>query len=344
MNRIVTTSLVVLLTLPAALAQAGVERAGTTAANFLTLGMAARVLGMAGATLGLSNGLAGTTWNPGTLGLLREGEITFSHAGLEDGASQDWAGLGGRLGFGDLRWSLTGLYQSEGSFEGRDASNNPTGSFEVASMALGGALARPLGKHASLGIGAKWVSENLGPGASGSGVAFDAGALFRFGMLGIGIAGQNLGGTMTFADGSFPMSSNWGGGVSLHHPASGLAADVDFNVPNDYYANLRGGLEWQYRERLALRAGYRRELGGAADDALNGPAFGMGAGAYGFWLDYGYLVTQGGGGQHRMSLSLLPGRMNLSPGDPFGQKNMPREFGPAAKPAESAAEKPAKKS
>jgi hypothetical protein len=342
MNRIVASCLVVLLSLTATLAHAGVERAGTTAANFLTLGMAARVLGMAGATLGLSNGLAGTAWNPGVLGNLREGEITFSHAGLEDGASQDWAGLGGKLGVGDLRWSLTGLYQSEGTFEGRDASNNSTGSFEVASMALGGALARPLGRHASFGVGAKWVSENLGPGFSGTGVAFDAGALFRFGMLGIGLAGQNLGGSMTFGQTSFPMSSNWGGGVSLHHPGSGLAADVDFNVPNDYYANLRGGVEWAYRERIALRAGYRRQLGGAADDALNGPAFGMGAGAYGFWLDYGLLVTQGGDGQHRMSLSLLPGRMNLSPGDPFGQKNMPREFGPPPKPAESPTEKPAK--
>lgn len=52
----------------------------------------------------------------------------------------------------------------------------------------------------------------------------------------------------------------------------------------------------------------------------------MGAGARGFWLDYGFLLSGNQGGQHRVALSLRPGSMGLAGGDPFGQRNMPRDF------------------
>jgi hypothetical protein len=148
-------------------------------------------------------------------------------------------------------------------------------------------------------------------------------------MFGLGVAGQNIGGQMSFGEGSYPFPTNYGAGVSFEHGASGVRADVDFNAPSDYYTNVRGGVEWSWQDRLAIRAGYRRELGAASDDALNGPSFGVGAGAYGMWLDYGFLVTPSGEGQHRMGLTLHPGRMSWSAGDPFDQKSMPREFGPA---------------
>lgn len=328
-------SLALLVAADASLAHAGADKAGTTAATFLSIGVGAPVAGMGGATLGLSNGLSSTAWNVGTLGFVKDGEVTLSHAGLSAQTSQEWMGLGGRMGFGEMRWSMTGLFQSEGSFEGRDASNNPIPGFQVSSMAFGGALARPFGHTASLGVGAKYVRENLGPSASGSGVTFDAGLMVKAGMFGFGIAGQNLGGQMTYGSEAYPFPSNVGAGLSVVHAASGLSADVDVNVPSDYYTNVRGGVQWQWRDRLALRAGYRREMGAASDDALNGPAFGMGAGAYGMWLDYGYLITQGGEGQHRLGISLHPGRMNLSPGDPFGQKSMPREYGPENSPKTS---------
>jgi hypothetical protein len=325
-----------LLVTHASLAHAGADRAGTSAATFLSVGSGAGVLGMGGATLALSNGLTSLPWNAGSLGLLREGEMALSHAGLESETSQEWAAFGGRLGFGEMRWAVSGLFQSEGAFEGRDASNQSTGSFNVSSMAVGATVARPLGRNASLGVGAKWVRENLGPGFEGSGLAFDAGLLVRAGMLGFGVAGQNMGGSMTFGSSSYPFPSNYGAGFSIAHAGSGLELDVDVNAPSDYYTNVRGGVEWKWRDRLALRTGYRKELGAASDDALNGPTFGMGAGACGMWLDYGYLVTKSGEGQHRVGLSLHPGNMSWTGGDPFGQKGMPREFGPENEPAKKA--------
>lgn len=317
---------ITLLVLQASRAHAGAEQAGTTAANFLSVGAGAGVLGMGGATLALSTGLGSAAWNPGGLGFIRDGEMTLSHAGLAQESNQEWAALGGRLGWQDFAWSISGLRQGQGSFDGRDASNNPTGSFDVSSMALGAALARPIGRAVSFGVAAKWVSENLGPSTRGSGVTFDAGMMARMGIVGFGAAAQNLGGTMSYGTTAYPFPSSFGAGISVDHAASGMRADLDVNVPNDYYPNVRAGVEWQWRERLALRAGYRRELGAPGDDVLNGPSFGMGAGAHGLWLDYGYVVTTSGEGQHRMGITLKPGQLNLGSGDPFGQKTMRRDF------------------
>ncbi len=47
-------------------------------------------------------------------------------------------------------------------------------------------------------------------------------------------------------------------------------------------------------------------------EALSGAAFGIGAGVYGMWFDYGYIVPGTGDGQHRIGLSIRPGRMNAA--------------------------------
>jgi hypothetical protein len=91
---------------------------------------------MGGATLGLGNGMAGVPWNAAALGWTNENELVLTHAGLNNQSLQEWAGFGGRLGHSQTRWSLTGLYQGDGSFQGRDALNNPTGSFSASSMAF----------------------------------------------------------------------------------------------------------------------------------------------------------------------------------------------------------------
>ena len=309
-------------------ARAGIERAGTTAANFLSVGTGPSVLAMGGTAIGRSGSLDLATWNPGALGWIENGSIVLSHANLDDQTTQEWVGLGGRFGKLPTRWALSGLYQGEGTIEGRDASNRPTSALHPSSFALGAYLAQSFGSHVALGFGAKGVREDLGVGASGSGVAFDAGLSMRFGILGIGAAAQNAFGSVRFGDVSYPFPTSYGAGVSLSHPASGITAACDINVPDAYYQNVCGGLEWQWKQHVALRAGYRAELAAIADEPLAGPTFGMGAGGHGFWLDYGYLLSGNEGGQHRIALSFKPGAMaGWKLGDPYSQRSMPRDFG-----------------
>lgn len=306
---------------------AGIERAGTTAANFLSVGTGPAVLAMGGTALGRWGSLDLTTWNPGTLGWLESGSVVLSHANLDDQTAQEWVGLGGRLGTLPTRWALSGLYQGEGTIEGRDASNQPTGAITTSSVAVTGYLAQPFGPHVAVGFGAKGVREDLGAGVHGTGVAFDAGLSARFGMLGLGAAAQNAFGHIRYSGIAYPFPASYGAGVSFAHAASGLTAACDVNVPDAYYTNVRGGIEWQWKQRVALRAGYRAELGAEAGEPLAGPTFGMGAGAHGLWLDYGYLLAGNQNGQHRIAITFRPRDMNWKVGDPFGQRDMPREFG-----------------
>lgn len=296
-------------------AHAGIEQAGTTAANFLSVGSGAGVLGMGGAVLGLGRDLNAASWNPAALGWVNETQLVLSHSGLADEQAQEWLGAGGRLG-GSTRWAITGLYHGQGSFEGRDATGVSTGSFNVSSMAVGAQLAQSFGGRGTIGVGAKYVTEDLGT-VRGSGMTFDVGAMLQAGNLGFGVAAQNLGGQMRYDGAVYRFPANYGMGASLALPEHGLRFALDANFPVAYYSDVRGGVEWMWRDQFALRAGYRAELGAEDGEPLTGPSFGMGAGLGGLWLDYGYLISgMAEGGEHRVGLTVRPGGLA---GGAFGQ-------------------------
>lgn len=284
---------------------AGIEQAGTTAANFLSVGSGAGVLGMGGAVLGLGRDLNAASWNPAALGWVNETQFVLSHSGLADEQAQEWLGAGGRLG-GSTRWAVTGLYHGQGSFEGRDVTGVSTGSFEVSSMAVGAQLAQSFGGRGTIGMGAKYVTEDLGT-VRGSGMTFDFGAMVQAGRLGFGVAAQNLGGQMKYDGVVYRFPANYGAGAALALPEYGLRVALDANFPVAYYNDVRGGVEWMWRDQFALRAGYRAELGADDGEPLTGPSFGMGAGLGGLWLDYGYLISgMADGGEHRLGLTVRP--------------------------------------
>jgi len=327
-------ALLVMALVAVGFANAGEEKVGTTAASFLTLGAGPRALAMGGATLGLGRDVAGSVWNPAALGWVEETEIVVSHSGLENQSFQEWLGLGGRIGKSGTRWGIQGTYQGDGSFEGRDASNNPTGSFSVSSFAIGGHMAQQFSPNVTVGAGFKTVSEKLGD-VSGIGTTFDAGLALSYGIVGLGVAAQNLGGQMAYSGASYDFPTNVGAGLAISDPRTGLSLAVDANFPSAYYSDVRAGLEYRWNDMLALRTGYRHELE-ATDDPLTGPTFGVGAGANGFWLDYGYLLAgSGSNGQHRVALTFVPGRWKAGD-DPFGKTSFddkPRVNQPSASPA-----------
>jgi len=336
-----TLLLCAFLAFGATAAHANIDKAGTTAANFLTVGAGADVLSMGGATLGFGSSLNSASWNAAALGGLHSTEYVFSHASLPGENPQEWIAAGGRFGLAPTRWGVTGLYQGDGTFEGRDALNNPTGSFTASSMAIGLQLAQPLGRFASVGAGAKYVREQLGD-VSGGGVTFDFGMRMQAGPLGFGAAAQNALGKMGYNGVLYDFPTNYGVGVAYSMPITGVTFALDANFPTSYYSDVRGGVEWRWHDRLALRTGYRKEVGSADGEPLGGPTFGMGAGANGFWFDYGYLVGgASGSGQHRMQLTYHPGFMNgdMAESEP---NTAPKESTPKAPKAPKTVEKPAK--
>jgi len=319
-------------------AHADINQAGTTAANFLSIGSGARTLGMGGTILGFNDDVAGGAWNPGALAWTRGTEMVLSHAGLDDGSSQEWLGLAGRFGQSRTTWMLSGLYQGNGTIEGRDASNVSTGTLSLASFAFGAHVAHQVTDQLGIGVAAKGVSEQLGD-VSGLGVTFDAGATFRSGNFGLGIAGQNMGGQMRYAGTPYPFPWNVGAGVAYFVPQAGLRFGLDVNLPKAYYNDVRFGAEWRWREMVALRAGYRHEMSDVGQDPLSGPSFGVGAGANGWWIDYGYLIPGQGEAQHRMGVTFSPGRILGGSSDGYGKLDAVATDRPAPKPVAAKVEK-----
>ncbi|HEY3216785.1 MAG TPA: PorV/PorQ family protein [Candidatus Eisenbacteria bacterium] len=323
----------VMALIAAGFAHADIDLAGTNAANFLSVGTGARILGMGGATLGLGDDVGAVAWNPAALGWTGSTQVVLSHAGLTNESLQEWMAVGGRLGRTQTRASVSALYQGDGSIEGRDASNNPTAAITASSFAVAGLLAQRIGHTITLGVTGKAVNEKLGD-VSGTGYTWDAGMMVRVGMVGFGVAGQNLTGRMDYDGAQYPFARTVGAGIGVTHAASGLRFALDANFPDAYYDDVRTGVEWMWKDVLALRGGYRYELGDSPEnDPLSGPSFGIGAGKNGFWLDYGYLISNDGGGQHRVGLKFLPALWNGLHSDPFGQREMPREFEKSPPPA-----------
>jgi hypothetical protein len=281
-------------------AHAGIENAGTTSGNFLSLGSGARTLSMGGASIGLGDDVGGAAWNAAALGWVNDPSASLSHAGLQNNSLQEWGTYGTRIRNTQTRWAVSGIYQGDGSFQGRDVNGFSTGNFSVSSMALGATLAQQVGGLVTLGFGSKYVSEKLGP-VSGGGFTFDGGLMVRSGRMGFGVAVQNLLGQMKYGPARYPFPTVWGAGLSYADAATGLRLALDANLPNAYHPDVRAGMEWTYRGMAALRAGYRKELG-SPGDPLSGATFGVGASHNGMWMDYGYLLSSSGDGEHRLGM------------------------------------------
>ena len=293
-----------LLAAPAGRAHAAAldEAAGSRAAQFLANGNSPEVLGMGGATLALARDVQGASWNPAALAWLGGSQITLAHTQSDDQTAQEWLALGGRLGWAGARYGLSAIVRDEGTIAGRDANDQPTGDVQASDVALSLALARPFGERLSAGGAVHFVSQRIGDDG-GVGAAFDAGAQARFGFFSLALAGRDFGGNMQWDGTRWRMPAALGVGAAFDDPASGLRFALDLTAPADYYRSVHAGVEWRWRDRFALRTGWQRALGAPGIDPMDGPSFGLGAGAGRVWVDYAYVLSPDGESSQRLGFA-----------------------------------------
>ncbi|MFN8586250.1 MAG: hypothetical protein U0704_00475 [Candidatus Eisenbacteria bacterium] len=313
-------------------ARAGEESAGTRAAAFLVPLGSPALLAMGGsgvAGAGEFAGLQAASVNAAALARTGPLQAYFTHALLGESGDQDWAAAGGRWRGTATRWAVGATFRNEGVIHGRDAFDQPTGDVNASALALGVQLARPFGERFALGAGTRFVSQGIAD-SRGIGLAFEAGAQARFGALRLGLSGRDFGGGMVWDDRRWRMPASLTAGLGLVHERSGLSFGLDVVLPADYWRSVRAGAEWNFRDRLALRGGYRAELGADREEPLSGPAFGLGARAGLAWVDYAMVIAGDGTSTHRFALSLrgaspaAPPAATIAPAGPA--------FGPAAEP------------
>lgn len=302
----------------------GGQRAGTSSATFLRIGIGARAEGMGETFVAVANDPSAIYWNPAGLASLQRRELSISHVQWPADIGYDHVTLtmpsrrfGGSFA---LQAGLLGTQIDETS----ELQPFGTGrTFSYSDFVTGLAYSRRWTDKLLVGGGVKYVREDLGSDVGGpttNSVLFDLGSIYYLGYGSVRIATSlsNFGAEMK-PGGSYvspytgevraydgfdpPLLFRYGLAFEpLENATQRLTTSVEFDQPADNRQLAKAGLEWAWQRRLALRTGYEFNA-----DQLN---FSAGAGLYATigqtqgTVDYAY--TDGGflGSIHRVSLGL----------------------------------------
>jgi hypothetical protein len=263
-------------------------KVGTTAAQFLKLGVGARAVSMGGAYVAQANDLSALYWNPAGLATIPGSSVQFSHTQYLADINYNFAAFGINLpSVGAISASL--IYLHSGDMEVRTTSE-PLGTgerFNVQDLALQLSYARALTDRFSLGTTVKYIREQIWHSAA-TAVAFDIGVLFTtpYQALRLGASMSNFGpkmqmsgrdilfsedptpdteGTVEIVNSSYLMDESslpllfrvglaWDAINTSDHTITIL---TDASHPNDNTEYVNVGGEYVFRDLISLRAGYR---------------------------------------------------------------------------------------
>ena len=170
----------------------GGQRAGTSSATFLRIGVGARAVGMGETFVAVANDPSAIYWNPAGLASLQRREIAFSHTQWPADVTFEHITLilpSRRLG-GSLALQLGVL----GTDIEETSELQPFGTgrtFSYSDLVIGGAYSRRWTDKLLVGAGVKFVREDLGSQVGGpttSAMLFDVGSIYYLGLGSVRIA------------------------------------------------------------------------------------------------------------------------------------------------------------
>lgn len=301
--------------------------AGTTGAEFLTIGAGARAAGMGEAHCAKVDDASAMFWNPAGLTRLQKGSAVFMHARMIEAVSYDYAAIARPVGLaGAIGMSAQYLWMDR--LEALDNAGNKVSDYSPNDMAITVAGAHKFA-GVPMGVGLKYIRSTIMESAST--LAVDVGMMKEYRDVSFGAAIQNLGGQLKYR--------NEGSSLPLNLKA-GVSAFLGKNWSVAFDANLRR----HNRPWAALGAEYEQILGDGLAGALRfgantrtlesglGAVFTAGAGMRvgGLDADYAFVPYGGMRNTHRLSLTL---RFGPSRGAPLRHFSLRRsEFSGTNKP------------
>jgi len=299
--------LAALVALPAGSLFAG--EAGTSGFLFLRLGNGSRAAGMGEAFTAVADDATSIYYNPACMAGIEGVELNVTHTQwLQDIRLEQVSVLNEMLG-GAVGLSFTGVYYGSMDRYPDYPALVPDGTFAPYDLSFAAGYAMDVLPNLSAGVTAKLIHERI-DFESATGWAIDAGVVHRSMIKGLTFAASmlNLGPEAKFVEEKFYPPFQIRGGASYRYDADWLQGDVivaaDAVFPNDGDAKLHMGMEYNYRQLLSVRAGYK------ANYYTQGPTLGLGINYRSMRFDYAFMPMQNSlGDSHRLSINVFsPGR------------------------------------
>ena len=331
---IAIVGLIVAFAAPPARAQftLGQQRAGTASGTFLKIGVGARATGLGESFVAVANDPSAIYWNPAGLASIQRQEVALSHVEWPADIRFEHLALvlpvkrfGGSLAFqfGVLSTAIDETSELQPFGTGR--------TFVYSDMITGIAYARRWTDKLLVGVGAKYLREDLGKDVGNpttSAMLFDVGSIYYLGLGSVrvatslsnfapqlkpkgtflspgpdGIVGTSDDERRTYDGFDAPTVFRYGIAFEPIEKASQrLTTSLEANQPADNAQVVKAGLEWVWLGRLALRSGYNF----SADAFKFSAGAGLNATLGGFQGNLDYAYTDGGflGPVNRLTLGV----------------------------------------
>lgn len=316
-----------------------VSKVGTTAAEFLQIGVGPRATAMGGAFVAAADDVSSLYWNPAGLSHMQTSEAIVAHTEWFGEIDFDYLGVALRADrWGVFGLSVTMLSVPDMVVRTEDRQEGTGELFDASDLAVGMSYARSVTDRFSLGATAKFIQQRIWH-SSASAFAIDLGTQFRtdfFGGLVIGAAIYNFGTDMrmngrdlrTFVDPdprqegnnsripanyemdawSLPMSFQIGVTARpLQSRMHQMTISADALHPSSNYESVNVGGEYGFMGRFFIRGGFQALFLEDAEGGLTGglavhqPLPYRGGVAK---IDYAYRAANRLGGAHVVGLSV----------------------------------------
>jgi opacity protein-like surface antigen len=261
-------------------------KSGTTAAQFLKIGVGPRAVAMGSAFTATSDDITAIYWNPGGLAGIGSNQVIFNHVEWFADISYDYAAVATNIAdFGAVGVFVSSLSTDDMPVRTIEQPEGTGELFSYGTIAVGLSYSRQLTDQFSIGFNAKYINEKLWH-MSGSGFAVDIGTLYKLSILNefriaasisnfgtkmklegrdvvsveqIGSPGYaNLINTDVRLDGfDLPLLFRVGIASDLIKSESNrITVGLDAVHPNDHTEYLNTGMAYSWNESVFFRAGY----------------------------------------------------------------------------------------
>ncbi|RMH56759.1 MAG: hypothetical protein D6679_08160 [Candidatus Hydrogenedentota bacterium] len=303
MSRYLSTIGILLCIFPSGIA--GASGPGTASGEFISIYSDARPAALGGAYTALSDNAAGLAFNPAGLVRPDRKELTASQVYWIEKSKFQHISLTYPLGGGRDAWGLSVLTFDPGTFDRTNELGLFTGErLSARDWLVTFGYGRELGRFWALGISGKYVMRKLS-NYNASTFAIDLGLQYRptSSPFLVGVAVQNLGGTLKFIQEKerLPLTLRAGVSYPFFWRRIVLTADAVKVVDEDLKVSL--GAEWSVLKPLALRLGWSSQEG-----LIKGITGGIGVTTGPLVLDYAYVPFNTFGGTHRFTGTFRFGR------------------------------------